>query len=212
MHIWGRGGGFGEGPVVWRPLTRSPCQHCACTPTNNCLNPFEALLPSFIPNILINPFGPRFVRLRVQTWREIRGHPGRWPWPLRGASFVVSQRGSAPLWRVQFLIGSEASQRPDASRYCPVASEKPASEKAGVRRGQTGHSAPSPFKRHRYPPSFWAALRAEHPPMNKHGQRKATWLWFWQKHIWNKKRDVFVFKNQYQFSLAKFTKNWCKNA
>lgn len=43
--------------------------------------------------------------------------------------WVVS--GSVPLWQVRFLIGSEASRRPESSRYCPVASERPGAERPG---------------------------------------------------------------------------------
>lgn len=37
--------------------------------------------------------------------------------------------GSVPLWQVQFLIGSEASQWSESSWYCPVWSEKPRAER-----------------------------------------------------------------------------------
>lgn len=80
--------------------------------------------------------------------RPTEGFWGRgscWTW-------VVSSRGSVPLWQVQFLIGSEASRRPESSRHCPVWFERPGTE----RTGQDGSDCPqrsAAFQRHRYPRS-----------------------------------------------------------
>ena len=55
-----------------------------------------------------------------------------WP-PSEGCfwMWVVSDHGSATLWQVRLLIGSEAGRRPDAGRHCPAASEKPGAERLG---------------------------------------------------------------------------------
>lgn len=50
-----------------------------------------------------------------------------------GGGLVVGGvvHGSVPLWQVLFLIGSEASQWSESSRYCPVWSERPRAERPG---------------------------------------------------------------------------------
>jgi len=171
--MWGRDGCFNEGPVVWRPLTRSPCQQHRSTythPQTPACNSPEPSCPFSSPHILISPFGPCFVLGRVQTWREIRGQPGRWPWPLRGMLLDV---GGVRPWLYPSVAGPVSNRlrgQSETGRLSVLSSciWKARCWKAGAGQGQMGRSALLPFKCHRYPPSYWSALHGEHPVMDKY--------------------------------------------
>lgn len=105
-------------------------------------NSLEPFCPLSSPHILIRSLRPGIVCGRVQAWWEIIGRLGHWPWPLYppqrlskrgviGCGWVGSGCVAVPLRLVQFLIGSEASQRPDGVCYCPAAFERPCSERTG---------------------------------------------------------------------------------
>eukprot|EP00064_Thunnus_orientalis_P004615 superscaffoldBa00000423_g4627 len=68
------------------------------------------------------------------AWPLTLAPSGPFRGPVRGVCcwmWVVSGYGSVPLWQVRFLIGSQASRRPETSRYCPAASERPGAERPG---------------------------------------------------------------------------------
>lgn len=125
-------------------LTRSPCQR---THRGNCLQQSRAALSSFITPPYFNhlprashcvPTCPYMAGDQRSAWtltlapgsplqrpiKELESGGVCWLW-------VVSGHGSVPLWQVRFLIGSEASQWSESSRYCPVWSERPRAERPG---------------------------------------------------------------------------------